>query len=355
MAVSVRDPGARDRVERWLLWSVASLRGVQYATSAPALVAYGVTEHSEKSTAVVTVYLLGVTWSAWMFTSAVRRDHVPTWVVTADVLVVCGVQTVVPATLGVDRDLWLDWTYGPAIGVMVFVLLCRIGRGRWLAGLPVVSWALTHFIGGAPGWPDIVGGVIGMIAYAVLGAGVIGFVRGLARASPRAPLDSALATLQMIAGGALDLRADDVRDRCQQDADSLRGLLMSDRGDGVGDLIVELSAVLRDPSLRGLRVHPLFDAGPAEVPGPVTAATVAATRKALANVVDHARTDEAWLTAISTPEGGVSVTVVDRGVGFDREDMVITSLLAIMADVNGQALVDSAPGQGTTVELTWTP
>ncbi|HVK26172.1 MAG TPA: hypothetical protein VM677_32850 [Actinokineospora sp.] len=357
MAVSVAEPGARDRVERWLLRSVALLRVAQYGSSAPAVAVIAVTAHTAASATVVASYLLGLTWSAWMFAGLLRHDRVPTWVAAMDVLVICAVQTALPLALGADRTVWVDWTYGPAIGATVLVLV-SLGRGSWwLAALPIVSWAAIPFIGRtpAPRWPDLVGGVVGMIAFAALAAFAARSFRRFAKTVPRPPIDSALSTLQMIAGGGLDLRADDVRRRCQQDADSLRGLLMSERGDPFSDLTVALTEVVRDRSLLGLRVHPLFDTLPPDVPDNVAAAFVAAAREALTNAAHHARVEEAWFTAVGTPEKGVSVTIVDRGKGSAPDSAVVDAIAATMTKIGGHSVVDSVPGEGTTVELTWTP
>ena len=123
------------------------------------------------------------------------------------------------------------------------------------------------------------------------------------------------------------------------------------------------------------RVNTVFDRLPPDLPPGVVEALTGAAREALNNVAKHARTDEAWLTASAEGAGetggdggdrgaggggGVRVTVVDRGVGFDPGARpmglgVNHSILKRVADAGGRATVTGAPGEGTIVEMTWTP
>jgi signal transduction histidine kinase len=133
----------------------------------------------------------------------------------------------------------------------------------------------------------------------------------------------------------------------------------------LGDLCIGLAAVASEMRSRGLVVHagavPDGTAGPA-LPAPACTALAQAAREALANVLSHAGTGEAWLDIAATdpaPPGGLRVTVRDDGAGFDP-DLVDPSRLGLrrsiierIADCGGQALVRSAPGQGTVVSLSW--
>ena len=101
------------------------------------------------------------------------------------------------------------------------------------------------------------------------------------------------------------------------------------------------------------------------VPAPVAAAIAHATREALANVAEHAGTGKAWVTVSVTPPGDaaaigrVQVTVQDTGAGFDpgRVDParlgVRRSISERVEDWGGSASVQSAPGEGTVVCLSW--
>ncbi|HEY3878711.1 MAG TPA: ATP-binding protein [Trebonia sp.] len=168
-------------------------------------------------------------------------------------------------------------------------------------------------------------------------------------------------------------------DRCQQDVALIEAALASpddQAGDSrrlQGDLLAEVRAVADGMRARGLTVH--FDAGagagagagadagdggaglPA-VPAPVVAAISAAAREALANVAEHARTGEAWVTVRRTG-GVVMVTVRDAGKGFDPAGVgharlgLRRSITERTAECGGRATVRSAPGRGTEVLLCW--
>jgi signal transduction histidine kinase len=168
--------------------------------------------------------------------------------------------------------------------------------------------------------------------------------------------DTALATLTAIARGGLDVHADEVRARCARDAAYLR-LMMQGGQPGPGSLPVALATAAQEAAAVGLRVHPICDALPADLDPVAVSAIARAVREALNNVHRHARTGEAWLSAAE--EGGtVVVRVVDRGSGFTPARVVEgsgirDSILGRMREIGGAALVESAPAQGTCVELRW--
>jgi len=133
----------------------------------------------------------------------------------------------------------------------------------------------------------------------------------------------------------------------------------------LGDLGIGLAAVASEMRSRGLAVHagavPGSTAGPA-LPAAVCTALAQAAREALANVLSHAGTGEAWLDVVVTgpaSPGGLRVTVRDDGAGFDPDQVdpsrlgLRRSIIERIADCGGQALVRSAPGQGTVVSLSW--
>jgi signal transduction histidine kinase len=77
-------------------------------------------------------------------------------------------------------------------------------------------------------------------------------------------------------------------------------------------------------------------------------------------VVKHAGTDEAWLSAYGDGAGGVIVTVVDRGQGFDLRAKsdglgLMRSVRHRVLEVGGKVRIDSAPGEGTSIQMSWTP
>ena len=109
-----------------------------------------------------------------------------------------------------------------------------------------------------------------------------------------------------------------------------------------------------------MRINQQFDALPKQFPQYITQALTGAAREALNNVVKHAGTAEAWLSACGDGAGGVIVTVVDRGHGFDPEQVstglgLMRSVRHRVLEVGGKVRIDSACGEGTSVEMSWTP
>ncbi|MBK8461823.1 MAG: ATP-binding protein [Nigerium sp.] len=101
------------------------------------------------------------------------------------------------------------------------------------------------------------------------------------------------------------------------------------------------------------------DAGDGEVPCAVVEAIAAAAAEALRNSVRHAGAAERHVTLSVFPRA-VEATVHDQGPGFDI-GQVADHHLGIRCSVQqrmrtlpgGDAAVDSAPGAGTKVRLTW--
>ena len=179
-----------------------------------------------------------------------------------------------------------------------------------------------------------------------------------------------------------------VVDQCRQDIAMLeRALSESGGADPAGrpaaGPVAAIEAVVSDMRARGLTVDLAVDDGAtaeaaagakdaaakdgalAPVPAPVAAAIAHATREALANVAVHAGTGKAWVTVSVTPPGDAAATgrltvlVQDAGAGFDpgRVDRarlgVRRSITERVEDWGGSASVQSAPGEGTVVCLSW--
>jgi signal transduction histidine kinase len=144
-------------------------------------------------------------------------------------------------------------------------------------------------------------------------------------------------------------------------------------GRGNSRLLAGIEAVASEMRARGLEVHlevasgtPARDADLPAVPVPVVAALAHAVREALANVISHAGTTEAWVKIVvaapgaqATEPGGVRVTVRDAGAGFDPAHVdparlgLRRSVVERLADSGGRASIRSAPGQGTIVSMHW--
>ncbi|HOF63630.1 MAG TPA: ATP-binding protein [Dermatophilaceae bacterium] len=120
-----------------------------------------------------------------------------------------------------------------------------------------------------------------------------------------------------------------------------------------------LMAALADASV-GEQVRVRMVGDPRVVaPAAVTGALVAAAREAVRNVARHSGQSEA-LIMISRADAVVSVTVRDRGRGFAASESTFgkglqQSIVRRLADIGGTADVVSAPGEGTSVTLTWSP
>ena len=99
------------------------------------------------------------------------------------------------------------------------------------------------------------------------------------------------------------------------------------------------------------------------LPQEVAQALVDAAAEALRNSLTHAagpdRGPVTRTAALRSDADGVTITVSDDGRGFDPERAPISrygvsgSIIARMRDAQGQARIDSSPGAGTTVTLSW--
>ncbi|MEU2113311.1 ATP-binding protein [Streptomyces sp. NPDC019507] len=174
----------------------------------------------------------------------------------------------------------------------------------------------------------------------------------------RALHDTVLATLTAIASGRADADAPPVRERCAREAAYLRRLVLQQQAeeDRAPGTAAAVERAVRSAESLGLRVNAQYD-GLVEIPAPAAAALGAAVTEALNNVLRHAGTGRAHVT-VTGAGGRVLVTVVDRGVGFDPDTVpeglgLRSSVGARMRESGGAADVDSAPGEGTRVELRW--
>ena len=101
------------------------------------------------------------------------------------------------------------------------------------------------------------------------------------------------------------------------------------------------------------------------LPQEVARALVDAAAEALRNSLTHAAGPDRGpimrTAALRSDADGVTITVSDDGRGFDPEHTgtsrygVSGSIIARMRDAQGQARIDSSPGAGTTVTLSWNP
>jgi signal transduction histidine kinase len=164
--------------------------------------------------------------------------------------------------------------------------------------------------------------------------------------------DHALQTLETIASGRLtDL--DLVRSHARAEAARL-GRELNKPGAAAPSFADRLTAVLAEHA--GLLIK--FECpGLPDIPEPVTAACCGATSEALTNVRKHAHADRASVT-VRNAGGLLTVTIADEGVGFDQSVArggfgMRESIEWRMRDAGGAARVESAPGAGTRITLSW--
>ncbi|MFE3324309.1 sensor histidine kinase [Streptomyces sp. NPDC059176] len=174
----------------------------------------------------------------------------------------------------------------------------------------------------------------------------------------RALHDTVLATLTTIAGGGVDANSEQVRRRCGREAAYLRRLIQqTSDGESNPEVGAALECAVRAAEDLDLKVTAQYHDLPT-VPPDVATAFGDAVTEALNNVLRHAGTGHAYLTATGH-DGHLAVTVVDRGAGFDPSRTrdgglgLRRSVHARMRDIGGSAAIDSAPGEGTCVELRW--
>ena len=339
---------------------------------------------------VLVGYLLAVAWTAVLFTIGIRRNSLAIQWVLADIAIAVASVIVISRSFPLGEAASArNWVFAPVCGAAV---TCAFFASRWITAWSVGAITAAWLVGA---WPDIHSpnalsvfsdcGVI--IVFALVAALTASTLFGTANQADLAAAvaleaqrreaaaeardeerrqqfkvlhDNVLHTLESIARGEVGIGTQQVREKCMRDADYLRGLITGAADSIPTDLGVALAGMGRDRSALGLRVNQQFDALPKRIPQKVTDALTGAAREALNNVVKHAGTGEAWLSAYGDGAGGVIVTIVDRGRGFDPQ--AESSGLGLMRSVRhrileagGEVRIDSAPGEGTSVEMAWTP
>jgi len=362
------------RMVQLLPWPIALAVGARFMVANPVL--------------PLTSYALQTVWSLFYAIRALRTGTLPDWVVATDVIVasVCLVMSG-RGWAAANGTSWGNSAVYPAIGVALSTAVVWWPTRAVAAG---VLLALCYVIGVLPELrtggsiiASTAGNVLSLVGFSVV-AGLISsqLMRSArtAAATTAAMLeareraagqraryeerqsqyrilhDTVLSTLTAIARGA-DSGAGQLRQRCSAEADLIRGMISND-AEPTTSLAVELALVVHHQAALGLRVHCQISDMPEELPPEVIAALTGSCREALNNVAKHAGTDEAWVTAHGGPGGEITITVVDRGRGFDSRALtpglgLDRSIAARMTEAGGSSFVDSQTGQGTSVELRW--
>ena len=160
--------------------------------------------------------------------------------------------------------------------------------------------------------------------------------------------DTAASTLLMVADQAVTDESGLAR-QAARDIIALTEASMVARSAGSSTLADVLQQVC-DQSAVSVRFHYLAEVAVSPL---VVRAVTSAAREALNNVARHSGADSATVELRAN-----TVTVIDRGRGFDLAAPqggfgLSRSITERMRAAGGEARVTSAPGEGTTVELTW--
>ena len=134
-------------------------------------------------------------------------------------------------------------------------------------------------------------------------------------------------------------------------AGALRALTLLDPTTSVASLREALTAKWHP------KVHVGGDGWRMSPPPRVVTAIRESAGEAIRNAGRHAGVDEVVVLLSTTPLGQVEVEVRDTGAGFDPVHVpgfgLSESIVARMSQVGGQARIESSPGVGTTVWLSW--
>ncbi|MBB3666011.1 signal transduction histidine kinase [Prauserella sediminis] len=167
--------------------------------------------------------------------------------------------------------------------------------------------------------------------------------------------DTASATLMMVSLGAGAPQGSWLPDRARRDLDAITTVPTPP---GTRQGTVDLPVLLRQAT-----AHPLVDVSwdvPDTLPLPARPALAIShgVREAVENVARHSGVTEAHLR-VQRSAGAVEVTLADAGSGFDPATVgdhhhgTSESISGRMTDAGGTAVIESAPGHGTTVRWSW--
>lgn len=393
-----RGSSGRDRAEWVLLRVFGVLRIAQYLPAGVAALSNDRAAYLRPGI-VFGFYAVAVLWSVAVFAFALWGRPIRPVVVVVDVLIMAVALIVIGRLIAPGYALgWANWTLGPAHAAGLFATVW----GRLPVAVAGVGLLVVCYVVGV--WPQLTGApeslaaLAGNIGSLVLFAVVVGFAAAWLRSSARlvdeaheamieahsqaataasrmetveaiarerlrqyrALHDTVLSTLTVGAMGQIDLNSENFRTQCDRDARYLRSLISGSTDAVPTDFSAGLARVVRDVEVLGLRIDRNSADLPRGVPSHVTDALLGATREALNNARKHAGTGHAWLTARGAGAGGVRITVVDRGAGFDPSTVrggfgLLGSIRHRVVEARGQCDITSTPGEGTTVEISWTP
>ena len=164
--------------------------------------------------------------------------------------------------------------------------------------------------------------------------------------------DSGMNSLEAINRGVPAAAVTALRERCATDADRwLRATAAP-----ADDAAAAFRPALQEAQLRGLDVTTEFSVEGA-LPDVALGALAEASGEALRNSAKHSHAETAALQ-VTVAQGTATVEISDDGGGFDPTTRASGfgldgSIRRRMADAGGAATIESSPGGGTTVTLTW--
>jgi signal transduction histidine kinase len=315
-------------------------------------------------------------WSA-LFAWRVRRNGLTPAVVLADAVVISALtlaqQHLVPAVLISDNTTWML----PLACTSVYIL--QIAVRPWLAlpgaAIVVVAYGLgTH---PADAWL--------LVVETVVAAGLVAVIRGGARQADaivaagleterriqaeearradereqhRQLHDTVLSTLTMVAAGAFAEPSQALTAQAARDLHVLQGLEGAPAMPAGPAPLTDLAPKLEQAaaSTDGLAVR--LKLVPVTLPSTVADQLAACVGEALRNVGRHAGTGQAEVT-VTGGAGWAVVKITDHGRGFDPAATppsrrgIRESITGRMLAAGGRAAVDSHPGAGTAITLSW--
>jgi signal transduction histidine kinase len=337
-------------------------------------------------TLVLSLYAFYVLWSVVLFGVSLRRGLVTRPLVVADVVIaVSCIAAAGQFQRAAAATTWLNWTVGPWMATAIIAsIYLPVRYAMGVGGVAALAYGsgLLPEVSTTEGRNALVGNIVAGVFFTLAASFGAALLRRLSRESDRAAADLLEARTKeaawrelarvssMIHNSALQTLVllsrepslpDDVRQRCAQDAHSLRTSLVPLPTTNPAGLAAQLTKVVREQRVR-LRLEVVFnmdDDLPDDFPIDVVDALANAVTEALNNVEKHSGVDAATVNAIGDGAGGVEITVTDKGCGFDPDTTprgygLTQSVEGLVRAVGGRVVVTSHPGLGTSVELRWT-
>jgi signal transduction histidine kinase len=319
-------------------------------------------------------------WSAF-FTWQVRRSGLAPAVVLADAAVISVLALaqhhLVPDVLIKDATSWMLPLCCTTVYIMQIALRPRFSLPG--AAMVVIAYGL--------GTGHLTGGWL-LVIETIVSAGLVAVIRGGARqadgivaasleteqriraeearraderAQHRQLHDTALSTLTMVAAGAFTGPSAALAAQADRDLRVLQGLEGAPTGrggTGAQEALTDLAPKLELAAASADDLAVRLTLVPVTLPSRVADQLVACVGEALRNVEAHAGTNQAEVT-VTGGAGWAVVEITDHGRGFDPAATppsrrgIRESITGRMQAAGGRAAIDSRPGAGTTVTVSW--